>query len=44
MVLDDMFSAIDPATASLIFDRLFGPDGMVRQWSCTVIMTTNRRM
>ncbi|KAJ4154886.1 hypothetical protein LMH87_000159 [Akanthomyces muscarius] len=42
MVLDDMFSAIDPATASLIFDRLFGPDGMVRQWSCTVIMTTNR--
>ncbi|OAA80128.1 ABC transporter, transmembrane domain, type 1 [Akanthomyces lecanii RCEF 1005] len=42
MVLDDMFSSVDPETAGLIFSRLFGPQGIVRRWNCTVIMTTNR--
>lgn len=44
MVVDDIFSSVDPETAGLIFDRLLGPGGMVRMWNCTVIMTTNRRM
>lgn len=42
MILDDMFSSVDPETAGLIFSRLFGPQGIVRRWDCTVIMTTNR--
>lgn len=42
MVLDDMFSSVDPETAGIIFDRLLGPQGIVRRWNCTVVMTTNR--
>lgn len=42
MILDNMFSSVDPETAGLIFNRLFGPQGIVRRWNCTVIMTTNR--
>lgn len=42
MILDDMFSSVDPETAGLIFSRLFGPQGIVRQWNCTLVMTTNR--
>lgn len=43
MVLDDVLSAVDPELATDIFTRLFGPEGLVRQWNCTVIMTTNQR-
>ncbi|KAJ6780152.1 hypothetical protein PWT90_01968 [Aphanocladium album] len=42
MVVDDIFSSVDPETAVTVFDRLFGPGGMVRNWNCTVVMTTNR--
>ncbi|KAM0744330.1 hypothetical protein ACQRIT_001644 [Beauveria bassiana] len=42
MVVDDIFSSVDPETAAAIFGNLFGPEGMVRQWNCTVIMSTNR--
>ncbi|KAJ6789510.1 hypothetical protein PWT90_07170 [Aphanocladium album] len=42
MVVDDIFSSVDPDTAALIFDQLFGPSGMVRDWGCTVVMITNR--
>ncbi|KAJ4147018.1 hypothetical protein LMH87_001571 [Akanthomyces muscarius] len=42
IVVDDGFSAVDPETAGTIFERLFGPSGMVRAWNCTIIMTTNR--
>ncbi|OAA34170.1 ABC transporter, transmembrane domain, type 1 [Beauveria brongniartii RCEF 3172] len=42
MVVDDVFSSVDPETAVAIFGNLFGPGGMVRQWNCTVIMSTNR--
>ncbi len=43
IVVDDGFSSVDPDTAGTIFQRLFGPSGMVRNWNCTIIMTTNRR-
>lgn len=43
MIVDDVFSAVDPDTAASIFSRLFGPSGMLRQWNCTVVMITNRR-
>ncbi|KAJ6785360.1 hypothetical protein PWT90_03235 [Aphanocladium album] len=42
MVIDDVFSALDPDTAQTVFTNLFGRDGLVRRWDCTVVMTTNR--
>ncbi|OAQ97694.1 hypothetical protein LLEC1_03571 [Akanthomyces lecanii] len=42
IVVDDGFSSVDPDTAGAVFQRLFGPNGMVRDWNCTVVMTTNR--
>lgn len=43
MVLDDILSALDPDTAQFVFSRLFGSEGLVRRWNCTVVMTTNQR-
>ncbi|KAJ3496549.1 hypothetical protein NLG97_g2579 [Lecanicillium saksenae] len=42
LVIDDVFSALDPETSRQIFRNLFGPGGLVRRWGCTVIMTTNQ--
>lgn len=42
MILDNLFGSVDPEMAGLIFSRLFGSDGIVRRWDCTVITTTNR--
>ncbi|TQV93041.1 Vacuolar metal resistance and drug detoxification protein [Cordyceps javanica] len=42
IIVDDLFSAVDPETAGEIYTRLFGPQGIVRRWNCTVIITTNR--
>ncbi|KAJ6785358.1 hypothetical protein PWT90_03233 [Aphanocladium album] len=42
LVVDDVFSALDPTTARQIFKNLFGCNGLVRRWNCTVIMTTNQ--
>ncbi|KAJ3496798.1 hypothetical protein NLG97_g2398 [Lecanicillium saksenae] len=42
MVIDDILSALDPATAKAVFVNLFGKEGLVRRWNCTVIMTTNQ--
>ncbi|KAJ6781136.1 hypothetical protein PWT90_04855 [Aphanocladium album] len=42
MVIDDVLSALDPATARAVFANLFGSDGLVRRWNCTVVMTTNQ--
>ncbi|TQV90796.1 multidrug resistance protein MDR [Cordyceps javanica] len=42
IIVDDIFSSVDPDTAATIFERLFGPNGLVRQWNCTVVMSTNR--
>ncbi|XWW94538.1 hypothetical protein V2A60_002481 [Cordyceps javanica] len=42
IIVDDIFSSVDPDTAATIFERLFGPKGLVRQWNCTVVMSTNR--
>ncbi|KAJ3496548.1 hypothetical protein NLG97_g2578 [Lecanicillium saksenae] len=42
MVVDDVLSALDPETARSVFANLFGKDGLVHRWNCTVIMTTNQ--
>ncbi|KAM3536194.1 hypothetical protein MY4038_000660 [Beauveria bassiana] len=41
ILLDDVLSALDAKTASLVFLRVFGPGGLLRRWNCTAIMTTN---
>ncbi|KAJ6779774.1 hypothetical protein PWT90_04952 [Aphanocladium album] len=43
LLLDNVLSALDTNTASLVFQRVCGPDGLLRRWNCTVIMTTNQR-
>lgn len=40
IVLDDIFSALDPTTAAEIFSRLFGPDGLIKTLGGTVILAT----
>ncbi len=43
VVLDDVLSAVDKETASLIMARLFGETGLLRSLGTTVVMTTNSR-
>lgn len=38
LVLDDIFSALDAITASRIFQRLFGSEGLIRQLDAGVII------
>ncbi|KAJ3496793.1 hypothetical protein NLG97_g2397 [Lecanicillium saksenae] len=42
MVVDDVLSSLDPDTARFVFSKLFGKEGLVRRWNCTVIITTNQ--
>jgi ATP-binding cassette subfamily C (CFTR/MRP) protein 1 len=41
VLLDDVFSALDLATAITIFDRLLGPSGVLRQLGSTTILATS---
>ncbi|KAK2609212.1 hypothetical protein QQS21_002294 [Conoideocrella luteorostrata] len=41
LVLDNVFSALDEASADSIFDGLFGSLGLLRRINSTVIMTTH---
>ncbi|OBT93873.2 hypothetical protein VE01_08497 [Pseudogymnoascus verrucosus] len=41
VLLDDIFSALDPATSRTVFDRVLGSDGLLRQSGTTVILTTH---
>ncbi len=43
VVLDDVLSALDATTAKTILYRLLGKGGLLRQFSCSVVMTTNIR-
>lgn len=43
LILDDVFSALDPSTKSRIVNRLLGPNGLVRSRQMTVISTTHDR-
>ncbi|KAF2495596.1 putative multidrug resistance protein [Lophium mytilinum] len=40
-IFDDVFSSMDATTQSNVFDRLFGPHGLLRQWGTTVIIATH---
>lgn len=39
IVLDDVFSQLDLSVQSIIFERLLGPQGLLRRWKTTVILT-----
>ncbi|KAM7201434.1 P-loop containing nucleoside triphosphate hydrolase protein [Naviculisporaceae sp. PSN 640] len=41
LIVDDIFSALDADTDAQVFDRVFGPDGVVRRRGVTAIVCTN---
>lgn len=41
IILDDVMSGLDATTEEIIFTRLFGPDGLLRNSGQTVIFATN---
>jgi ABC-type nitrate/sulfonate/bicarbonate transport system ATPase subunit len=43
LILDDVFSALNPSTKSKILNRLLGPDGLAHSSQMTVISTTHDR-
>ncbi|KAK0651013.1 P-loop containing nucleoside triphosphate hydrolase protein [Cercophora newfieldiana] len=43
LLLDDVFSALDPGTKSKIVQRVLGPNGLARSREMTVIFTTHDR-
>jgi ATP-binding cassette, subfamily C (CFTR/MRP), member 1 len=41
LVLDDIFSAIDAKTESLVVERLFGKDGILKRGDATTVLATH---
>lgn len=41
LVLDDVFSGLDADTEEQVFRQVFGPDGLLRQRRCTVVLCTH---
>ncbi|KAF4982828.1 hypothetical protein FZEAL_1620 [Fusarium zealandicum] len=41
LVLDDVFSSLDNSTSETVFQRLMGPNGLLRRNQTTVILTTS---
>jgi ABC-type multidrug transport system ATPase subunit len=41
LVLDDVFSGLDADTEEQVFRQVFGPDGLLRRRSCTVVLCTH---
>lgn len=41
VLLDYILSALDSATSRSVFDRLLGPDGLLRKSGATVILATH---
>lgn len=43
-VFDDVFSGLDKATEQAVFEGVFGPNGLLRRFGCTAILTTHSGM
>ena len=43
-MLDDVFSGLDADTEEHIFNKVFGPEGMLRRLGTTVILVTHAGM
>jgi ATP-binding cassette subfamily C (CFTR/MRP) protein 1 len=41
LVIDDMLAGLDNTTEKLVFDRVFGPNGLLRKSNATVILATH---
>jgi ATP-binding cassette subfamily C (CFTR/MRP) protein 1 len=44
LILDDVFSGIDNNTEQIIFDRLWGSNGIFRRLRTTVVLATHAGM
>lgn len=44
MLLDDVFSALDPATMNTIMTKLFSQHGLFRKLKTTVMIVSNNGM
>ncbi|KAF2995600.1 hypothetical protein E8E14_000809 [Neopestalotiopsis sp. 37M] len=41
VLLDDVFSALDTVTSRTVFNRILGPEGLLRKQGATVVLATN---
>lgn len=41
VVVDDVLSGLDNTTEKLVFSRVFGRDGLLRQMQCTIVLATH---
>ncbi|TLS21235.1 uncharacterized protein PpBr36_10624 [Pyricularia pennisetigena] len=41
VMVDDVLSGLDKTTENLVFSRVFGRDGLLRQMKCTVVLVTH---
>lgn len=41
LILDDMLSGLDNSTENLVFDRVFGPKGLLRKAKATIVLITH---
>ncbi|KAL9109116.1 MAG: hypothetical protein Q9227_006207 [Pyrenula ochraceoflavens] len=41
MLFDDIFSGLDAATEKNVFDKVFGPHGLLRRWGTSVVIATH---
>lgn len=42
-VVDDIFSSLDKKTQKLVWDNVFGPNGIVRELGSSAIIATHSR-
>ena len=43
LLLDDCFSGLDSKTEGLVFERLFGSNGLLKRLNCTVVLATHSK-
>lgn len=41
VVLDDVFGGLDAATGDLVFDNLFGEQGLLRRANATIVLASS---
>jgi ATP-binding cassette subfamily C (CFTR/MRP) protein 1 len=41
LIVDDMLAGLDNTTEKLVFDRVFGPNGLLRKSNATVVLATH---
>lgn len=44
LVIDDVLSGLDNTTKSLVYTRVFGSEGLLRQMDCTTVLATHSKL